>query len=46
METTGSKAFSIALRLLEDTPKTLHNHMAVLLHGGMPHKLGFKAALD
>ncbi|KQR18200.1 hypothetical protein ASF90_01545 [Xanthomonas sp. Leaf148] len=33
-ETTGSKALSMALRALEDKPKTSHNHMAVLLHGG------------
>ncbi|MBB3823981.1 hypothetical protein FHR50_000131 [Xanthomonas arboricola] len=33
-ETTGSKALSMALRDAEDKPKTSHNHMAVLLHGG------------
>jgi hypothetical protein len=34
VETTGSKAPSMALRDVDDKPKTLHNHMAVLLHGG------------
>ncbi|QNM61920.1 hypothetical protein XHV734_3181 [Xanthomonas hortorum pv. vitians] len=33
-EITGSKAPSIALREVEDKPKTSHNHMAVFLHGG------------